>query len=493
MEGLNQPFLSENEIQATLAPPLSPFLLRKLYLGHFLSRWGARMWEFSVGLYMINIWPDSLLFTALYGVVESCSIALFGPIIGNWVDKVSYIEVLRIWLLTQNLSFMLAGGAVFILLTDSSLKSAQFSIFIGLIILVNVSGAVGVLSSLSGTILVEREWIVEMSKNQPSDVLVELNSVIRRIDLSCKLLAPVFTGLLISFVSLGASSLALLFWNVLSVFVEYWLLRSVYQGIPALNERRKTRTQTSCSENLLVSSYSAEETGGLPSQMETSLTVAKCWHEKLFKRILKAPAIDAWVVYVKQTTVLPGISLSLLYFTVLSFGTLMTAALEWEGVPAFIIGLARGMSAVVGISATLVYPMVHSHLLCLRTGLWSIWSQWCFLLLCVSSIWVHNNQISAWMLMGGVAASRLGLWMFDLSVIQQMQESVPDSDRCAVGGVQNSLQSFMDLMQYVMGIIISNPQEFWKLIIISFASVTVASMLYSFHTQRISKSPLPLQ
>lgn len=47
--------------------------------------------------------------------------------------------------------------------------------------------------------------------------------------------------------------------------------------------------------------------------------------------------------------------------------------------------------------------------------------QWSFLLLCLASIWIKNNGVSAWMLMGGVAASRLGLWMFDLSVIQQMQ------------------------------------------------------------------------
>lgn len=47
--------------------------------------------------------------------------------------------------------------------------------------------------------------------------------------------------------------------------------------------------------------------------------------------------------------------------------------------------------------------------------------QWIWLLVCVGSIWVQSSLLSAYMLMGGVAASRLGLWMFDLSVIQQMQ------------------------------------------------------------------------
>ena len=51
------------------------------------------MWEFSVGLYMIRIWPGSLLFTAIYGVVESSSVAVFGPIVGTLVDKLTYLQV----------------------------------------------------------------------------------------------------------------------------------------------------------------------------------------------------------------------------------------------------------------------------------------------------------------------------------------------------------------------------------------------------------------
>jgi hypothetical protein len=51
------------------------------------------MWEFSVGLYMISIWPDSLLFAALYGVVESASTMLFGPLVGQWVDRLTYVKV----------------------------------------------------------------------------------------------------------------------------------------------------------------------------------------------------------------------------------------------------------------------------------------------------------------------------------------------------------------------------------------------------------------
>lgn len=464
-------------------PAKTSFLITYLYVAHFLARWGARMWEFSVGLYMISVWPDSLLFAAIYGAVESASIALFGPLVGHWVDKLTYATVLRIWLVTQNLSFIVAGVSVIALLFFSSLKSTNFTAFVLLVILTNVSGAVGVISTLAGTILIEREWVVVISQGHPPEVLTKINSIIRRIDLTCKLLAPVITGFIISFVSLQASAMTLAIWTTVTVWVEYWLFMSVYKGIPALAESSQRRTRRGMPIDV-------EGSTSIPQERESLLShelVEKRWRRKIIDWISNAPCVGAWLVYLKQEVVLPGVSLALLFFTVLSFGTLMTATLEWEGIPAYIIGIARGISATIGIAATILYPILQYRISTLRTGLWSIWSQWICLLICVASIWIHNNLLAAYMLMVGVATSRLGLWMFDLSVIQQMQDLVPESDRCVVGGVQNSLQSTLDLVAYVMGIIISNPRDFWKLIMVSVLVVTLAAILYTFHLYRIRK------
>ncbi|RYR27094.1 hypothetical protein Ahy_B02g061424 isoform B [Arachis hypogaea] len=450
-----------------MAPPQqhhhpSSSLITKLYFGHFLARWGTRMWEFSVGLYMINIWPDSLLYAAIYGAVESASTAVFGPMIGRWLDRLSYVKVLQLWLVTQNLSFVIAGVAVITLLVSSSLKYTNFLVFIQLVVLINCA------FHARRNHLNRKRLVV----GEPPELLTKMNSVTRRIDLTCKLLAPVITGFIISFLSLKASAITLALWNTVSVWVEYWLFSSVYNGIPALkqsNQRRVAKILQSDDEER--NEITLE--GNSPQVDDRSRSKSFCeW-------ISEIPYVVAWRVYLQQEVVIPGIALALLFFTVLSFGTLMTATLEWEGIPAYIIGIGRGISAVIGIGATVAYPVLQSQISTIRTGLWSIWSQWTCLLPCVAAIWIHSGNISSYTLMASVALSRLGLWMFDLS------DLVPESDRLVVGGVQSSLQAVMDLLAYIMGIIISDPRDFWKLTLLSFLAVTLAALFYCVHVYRV--------
>lgn len=147
-----------------------------------------------------------------------------------------------------------------------------------------------------------------MSEGQPPGLLTQMNSVIRRIDLICKLFAPVVSGFIISFVSLRVSAMTLAVLSTTCVWLEYWFFMSVYSGIPALVERNLRRTSRPSPVDLLERSLIQNDD---PGSAESS-------QKRNFReKISKIPFFGAWKVYLEQEVVLPGVSLAWLYFTVL--------------------------------------------------------------------------------------------------------------------------------------------------------------------------------
>ncbi|KAI3844488.1 hypothetical protein MKW92_046568 [Papaver armeniacum] len=246
---------------------------------------------------MINIWPDSLLLAAVYGLVEAASTALFGPIIGKLVDGHTYVQVLRLWLLAQSLSFVVAGATVTSLLVYPGLRFSGFAMFVSLVVLTNVSGAVGDLSTLAGTILVEREWVVVITAGEPPEILTKMNSVIRRIDLN------------MNFLHRSRHLLGLSHYGTFYRFwLQYWLLKSVYDGTTALTENDVRRNSSILTDNSILPSH---EGSNSVSEAEHS------WIHNVIEHLSKVAFFDAWIVYLRQDVLLPGIALSLLYLTVL--------------------------------------------------------------------------------------------------------------------------------------------------------------------------------
>lgn len=477
--------------------------LTYLYVSHFLTRWGSRMWEFGVGLFMIAIWPDSLLLTSVYGLVEDLAVVSMGVTVGKWVDRTPRLKVLQISLGTRNGSVVAAALALAILLLG---QDFGFETFAGLVILVNLFGGLSALSALATNIAVERDWVLAVAEGQRIATLTELNSAMRGIDLTCKLMAPVLVGMIMSFVSVLAAAILLCVWNIVSIGFEYYLLRCLYIESPELQQKRIVvdnsyeHVPNTAEESIdpatdrLVSSCVPEDNekaNELVSNFHTTHSSRTSWEKVchwtsiLHRRALELHFVQGFKVYAAQEMLLAAVALAMLYFTVLSFGSLMTAALSWRGTSSYILGLVRGFSALVGICATLAYPKFNGRLQTIRTGLWAIVMQWSLLSLCVASNWISNSTASSALLMGGVATSRFGLWMFDLAVLQLMQESTPEQERGIVGGVQNSMQSFLEMLSFVTGMLISNPKDFDKLVYLSYGAVTMSLTLYSLQVYRV--------
>ena len=92
----------------------------------------------------------------------------------------------------------------------------------------------------------------------------------------------------------------------------------------------------------------------------------------------------------------------------------------------------------------------------------------------------RNNPLILWFLCIS------GLWVSDLVVCQLQQENVPETARGIVNGVQNSLNSFMDMLKSVLVIFLPCKETFGYLIMISFLFVACGVLTFYYHAFKVS-------
>lgn len=134
-------------------------------------------------------------------------------------------------------------------------------------------------------------------------------------------------------------------------------------------------------------------------------------------------------LYFSHPAVIPSFSLSLVYLTVLSFSGQMLTYLLAANFTMWQVGIMRGGSTIFELSATWIAPRLMKHVGVLRTGLWSIsWQMTC---LAAGVTWffyyygrgyLSTDIMPAAGLAVAVAFSRVGLWGFDLSVQNIVQD-----------------------------------------------------------------------
>ena len=83
------------------------------------------------------------------------------------------------------------------------------------------------------------------------------------------------------------------------------------------------------------------------------------------------------------------------------------------------------------------------------------------------------------------------LWMADLTISQLLQENVADKERGVVGGVQSSLNRFMDLLKFLLVVCLPNPESFGILIIISFLFVVMGDLSYTYYSYKTRGHIMP--
>ena len=159
----------------------------------------------------------------------------------------------------------------------------------------------------------------------------------------------------------------------------------------------------------------------------------------------------------------------------------MTSYLVLIGYSSGLLGIMKAVAGIMGVAGTYIMPLLAKRIGNIRTGLWSVWQLALTLALVVVAL---SNKLdytaTSILLFGGMAMSRLGLWMFDISENLILQEYTESIHITSITGWQYSLCNLFDLLQYVLTIAVSDPAKFIVPASISVGSIFGSAFVYAW-------------
>uniref|UniRef100_A0A8C1JWF4 Solute carrier family 40 member n=1 Tax=Cyprinus carpio TaxID=7962 RepID=A0A8C1JWF4_CYPCA len=512
---------------------------------------GDRMWHFAISVFLIELYGHNLLLTGIFGLVVAGSVLLLGALIGDWVDRNPRNKVAHGSLFIQNISVTVCSIVLMLVFSykkrieeiwDGWLTVVCYTV---VIVLANVAN----LASTALTIAIQRDWIVVITGYNRGH-LAGMNATMRRIDQVTNILAPLAVGQVMTLSSNVVGCGFILGWNLVSLIVEFIFLSRVYRIVPSLSIKPPAMEHQSYLEKKRERKPAAisEETTSMHLQ-EISRTPV-CLHRL---RGLLSTCREGWRAYYRQPVFLAGLGLAFLYTTVLGFDCITTGYAYTQGISGSLLSILMAVSAVAGLLGTVLFTKLRKTCGLVNTGIISSGLHLVCLLLCLCSVfapgspldltvlnignvsdvggmtgghqrhgyplrgssnqpllpdrssihWTNNtvlfenmpagtgpeSYVSIILLFLGVITARVGLWSFDLTVTQLLQETICESERGVVNGVQSSMNYLMDLLHFIMVISAPQPQHFGILVIISILFIFTGHTMYFLYARKVKRKP----
>ncbi|CAM1307519.1 SLC40A1 (predicted) [Pycnogonum litorale] len=412
----------------------------KAYCSRALTSWGDRMWLFAIGIFMVRLEEDSLRLAATYGALSSVAVIILGEPIGDWVDRTDRLTAARIALFSQNTFVAFCAIVLCLVLTYEEFLIEAWdggAMIVGKIIVIFIAILVK-LASFTSSLIIEKDWIVELAEREPKR-LATLNATFRRIDLTSLVTAPAAVGQIMTYTSLVTSAIFLAGWNVLSMFVEYWLLWNIYKNVPGLHSKEKTAQPSNTNDGSEFveiemnerdqdnatgdrsSSTNAKDDGrkkindgdsedGATDVEEIRPEVKQeekgDGHYCKFITTTVKKFVHGWKVYFEQDVLFAGLALAALYMTVLGFDSITVGYAYLQGISESFMGWMSALSAVFGIAGTITFPYLRNKFGLKSTGTIGFVALVTCLSLCVISVWVPGSPLDlSWSQSGNDSAS----------------------------------------------------------------------------------------
>ena len=482
--------------------------MMKLYVSRALSALGARFKAFCLGVFINKLASENLRIVAIYGFVVNVSAIIFGASVGRWIDQNKRLFAAKVCLLAENVSVTLAYLVLVLYYTFWMENEVSKWIVIGSVILISILAN---LASLGCKITIEKDWIVVMTAGDETR-LASMNAVFTTINLAALVLSPMFSGLLFHLANQEVVALAIGLWNIVSIFIEYYLMISIYNDHPELAMKKEL-------EPVAIDGT------------KKSVDWISCRLDKPWNYIKDVGT--GWKLYMTHRVRNAGLGLAFLWMTVLGFDNITYGFCLAQCVTDGVLGILVGVSAFIGILGSLSFPYIRKRFGLARTGVIGMGCLITADMLCVISIWLDgspfdplnienqaqeiekindndldrspvvptfsdtNNstlstsedpsdcQISSFLsvsvLLSGILMAKFGLWIADITITQTIQEDVEEEHRGVINGVQNSMNSLMDTIKFSLVILLPAERTFGFLILASFVSIVCGAASYTNH------------
>ncbi|KZT10586.1 uncharacterized protein LAESUDRAFT_720920 [Laetiporus sulphureus 93-53] len=478
------PAVSEHEVAGAgetdgAAPPLDRKALILLLIQHFSNSWGLRTAEFAVYLFLITLFPDTLLPASLFGFLTTGTAIVLSGWAGHQVDVRHNLWLIRACIVIIKVSGCGAYAGSLGLLYHSGQGLAHYwstAFAAGMFTVIVICSCVHNLAGVAISVAIERDWVTIIADGS-SVHLTTINTYMRRIDLLCKLLAPLFVSLLTTTASYRFAASFLCGVEAVCMVFELLWIAVVYRRFPALSAAQAAKD-------------AARSESPQRQQSAPNVSALHSFARRIRSYVLSG--LSDWKEFVQHPIFLSSLAISCLYFTVLSFDGTMISWLKAETYSDPFIAGMRGLNVVAGLIGTLAMPFLERKLGLVRAGNWSIWSEALCLVPVVISFYVGEppigKQAPAWneaLLFGGMMLSRIGLWAFDLCQLKELQMALSTHPRRnAISALQFSLQNVADMLKYVLTMILSRPSQFRIAALTSFVSVVMGSVTYLAYVRR---------
>ncbi|KAJ5041278.1 uncharacterized protein L3040_005826 [Drepanopeziza brunnea f. sp. 'multigermtubi'] len=453
----------------------------KIYSLHFLFMWNIRTFEYVSIVLVASAFPHSLTAASIRGIVSTLSSILFASSVGSWIDKSNNRTTpLRISIIVNHGAIVLTYVAWILwpAVADHDSTFARNILFVAILVL----DILQVLSATGNSLSLSRDCIPVLTDATSPHTLTQVNAVIARVNLFCKIASPSLLPIIVNAYSRSTWISIIALSTVVVWTAEMYCLSHVSRENPRLTLPKD--------QDLLLDGALEGEVYGheapLISKAHSLLYEGPAFRLRHFFSIAVWPA---------------SITMAFLYLTVLVYSAALITYLLHSGVPLSVVTLARTSGSLMGFVATFTTPVVGRYLtgrlpagsangtITRKLSSWGITGQFLALIPVVFVLWNLSpsaptesssttstaSQVSIrtmFTLFGFLSLSRLFHWTYSLMEQEIEQSEVPASQRSTFSGTGESLRSCFDLAHWTATVVWSRPEEFKGLAGASFSEAT---------------------